>query len=141
MVEELKSYTSQDLADLDVLMHELSPTSYCNEAILYNVMNDNNSHVFVIREEGHIIATGTLCIMHMLEFTIAGIESVVVKSNVRGKGYGKELITHMIHTSNKEGAHHIQLTSNPLRKTANKLYQSMGFEKYDTNCYKYKIIV
>lgn len=128
MVEELKSYTLNDLVDLDVLMHELSPTSYCSEAILNNVMNDNNSHVFVIREEGHIIATWTLHIMHTLEFTIAGIESVVVKSKVRGKGYGKELIAHMIHASNKDGAHHIQLTSNPLRKTANKLYQSMGLK-------------
>lgn len=31
MVEELSSYTPQDLADLDTLMHELSATSFCNE--------------------------------------------------------------------------------------------------------------
>ena len=32
MVEELSSYTPQDLADLDALMHEMSATSFCNEA-------------------------------------------------------------------------------------------------------------
>ena len=36
MVEELSSYTPQDLADLDVLMHELSVTSFCNEELLNN---------------------------------------------------------------------------------------------------------
>ena len=36
MAEELISYTPQDLADLDTLMHELSATSFCNEELLNN---------------------------------------------------------------------------------------------------------
>lgn len=36
MVEELSSYTPQDLTDLDALMHELSVTSSCNEELLKN---------------------------------------------------------------------------------------------------------
>ena len=36
MAEELNSYTPQDLADLDALMHELSATSFCNEELLKN---------------------------------------------------------------------------------------------------------
>ena len=77
----------QDLADLDALMHDLSATSFCNEELLNNALNDANVHVYVIRDEGHIVATGTLCIKHTLEFTIAGIESVVVSSKCRGRGY------------------------------------------------------
>ena len=50
MVEELSSYTPQDLADLDVLMHELSATSFCNEELLNNALNDANVHVYVIRD-------------------------------------------------------------------------------------------
>ena len=42
MVEELSSYTPQDLADLDALMHELSDTSFCNEELLKNALNDAN---------------------------------------------------------------------------------------------------
>ena len=136
MVEELKSYTSQDLADLDVLMHELSATSFCNEAILDNVLNDVNVHVYVIRAGGHIIATGTLCVTHTLEFTIAGVESVVVSSKHRGKGYSKELINYMIEAAKGLRVHHLHLTSNPKRKAANNLYLKMGFERYNTNCYK-----
>lgn len=135
MVEELFSYTSNDLKDLNSLMHELSPTSFCNENILDNVLNDDNSHAYVIREEGHIVAAGTLCIVHTLEFTNAVIESVVVSSNHRGQGLGKVLIQHMIDEAKQMNVHSIHLTSNPKRVAANKLYQNLGFVKYETNCY------
>ena len=136
MVEELISYTPQDLADLDTLMHELSATSFCNEGLLNKALNDANVHVYVIRDDGHIVATGTLCIKHTLEFTIADIESVVVSSKCRGRGYGKELMTAMVEAAKKMNVHHIQLTSNPTRMAANQLYQDLGFERYETNCYK-----
>ncbi len=136
MIEELNSYTPQDLADLDALMHELSATSFCNEVLLNDALNDANVHVYVIRDEGHIVATGTLCIKHTLEFTIADIESVVVCSKCRGRGYGKELMTAMVEAAEKMNVHHIQLTSNPARVAANQLYQELGFERYETNCYR-----
>ena len=136
MGEELSSYTSQDLADLDALMHELSATSFCNEELLNNALNDANVHVYVIRDERHIVSTGTLCIKHTLEFTIADIESVVVSTKCRGRGYGKELMTAMVEAAKKMNVHHIQLTSNPARVAANRLYQVFGFERYETNCYR-----
>ena len=136
MVEELSSYSPQDLVELDALKHELSATSFCNEELLKNALNDANVHVYVIRDEGHIVATGTLCIKHTLEFTIADVESVVVSSRCRGRGYGKELMTAMIEVAKKMNVHHIQLTSNPARVAANQLYQELGFERYETNCYK-----
>ena len=136
MVEKISSYTPQDLADLDVLMHELSARSFCDEELLNNALSDANVHVYAIRDEGHIVATGTLCIKHTLEFTIADIESVVVSSKCRGRGYGKELMTAMIEAAKKMNVHHIQLTSNPARVVANRLYQELGFERYETNCYK-----
>ena len=139
MVEELTSYTSQDLKDIDALMHELSATSYCNEEILNNVMNDGNSHLFIIREDGHIIATGTLCVMHNPEFTIASVESVVVASSCRGRGYGKKLIEHIINEAKYMNVRSVHLTSNPKRVVANNLYQSLGFVKYETNCYHFDI--
>ena len=135
-VGELLAFSLQDLSDLDALMHELSTTSFCNEELLNNALNDANVYVYVIRDYGHIVATGTLCIKHTLEFTIADIESMVVSSKCRGRGYGKELMTAMIEAAKKMNVHHIQLTSNPARVAANQLYQELGFERYETNCYK-----
>lgn len=134
-VEELVSYTLTDVKDLDQLMHELSSTSYCNEAILDAIMEDENSHAYIIREEGHIVAAGTLCVIHTLEFANAYIESVVVSSSKRGKGLGRLLVEHMINEAQRMNVHSIHLTSNPKRVAANKLYQRVGFVKYETNCY------
>ena len=114
MVEELLSYSPTDVKDLDMLMHELSSTSYCNKAILDALMNDGNSHLFIIREDGHIIATGTLCVMHNPEFTIASVESVVVASSCRGRGYGKMLMVHIIDEAKRLKVRSIHLTSNGL---------------------------
>ena len=136
MVDELSSYTSGDLSDLDALMLELSATSSCNQELLNNALNDANVHVYVIRDEGHIVATGTLCIKHTLEFTIADIESVVVSSKCRGRGYGKELMAAMIEAAKGFGVHHIQLTSHGGRVAANGLYRGLGFLVVATNCYR-----
>lgn len=139
MVEELSFFSSSDLTDLGGLIHELSATSCCNERSLSDALGDRNVHVLVIRDGGHIVATGTLCIKHTLEFTIADIESVVVSPQCRGRGYGEELVRALVNTSRELKAHHIQLTSNPKRVAANRLYQELGFVQYETNCYKMEL--
>ena len=136
MVEELSCFSLQDLAELDALMRELSATSYCDELLLSNALDDANVHVYVIRDEGHIVATATLCVMHTLEFTVGNVESVVVSSRCRGRGYGKELMKAMIESARGLGVHHLQLTSHSGRVAANGLYREMGFVRYETNCYK-----
>ena len=88
------------------------------------------------RDGGRIRAKRRLCIKHTLEFTIADIESVVVSSKCRGRGYGKELMAAMVEAAKKMNVHHIQLTSNPARVAANRQYQVLGFERYETNCYR-----
>lgn len=136
MVEELSSYTSQDLVDLDALMQELSATSCCDELLLSNALNDANVHVYVIRDFGHIIATATLCIKHTLEFTVGDVESVVVSSQYRGRGYGKMLMRAVIEAAKSFGVHHLSLTSHSGRGAANGMYRALGFERYETNCYR-----
>jgi ribosomal protein S18 acetylase RimI-like enzyme len=140
MVQELVSYSPKDLAELDALMQELSASSFCDEGLLRAALEDANVHVYVIRDDGHIVATGTLCVKHTLEFTIADIEAVVVGSRCRGRGYGKELMGAMVEAAKSFKAHHIQLTSNPARVAANRLYQELGFERYETNCYKMMLL-
>lgn len=47
------------------------------------------------------------------------MESVVVNSKYRGRGYGKELMAAMIDVAKNLNVHHIQLISNPKRVLAN----------------------
>lgn len=139
MVEELLSYNQSDVEGLDVLMHVLSETSYCNEIILKDALNDDNTHVYVIRDDGHIIGTATLCILHTLEFKLAHVESVVVLPEYRGRRLGQELLEFIISEAKRLNVRFLQLTSNPKRVSANNLYKMMGFTQYETNCYKLTI--
>ena len=139
MIEELLTYSPQDLFDLDALMQELSASSFCDKELLSAALEDANVHVYVIRDGGHIVATGTLCVKHTLEFAIADIESVVVSSQCRGRGCGRELMLAMVEAAKGMKVHHIQLTSNPTRVAANRLYQELGFVRYETNCYKMRV--
>lgn len=136
MVEELLSYSQSDVEDIDALMHVLSETSFCNEDILNRALNDANTHIYVIREGGHIIGTATLCILHTLEFTLAHVESVVVLPSCRGRRFGQELMEKVVFEAKRLSVKFLQLTSNPQREAANKLYRMMGFTHNETNFYK-----
>ena len=69
-------------------------------------------------------------------FTFADIESVAVSSKCRGFGYGRKLMMDMVEAAKKMNVYHIQLTSNPARVAANRLYQDLEVERYETNCYR-----
>lgn len=56
-VVELTSFSEKDSLDIDGLMHQLSATSFCNEEKLQRVMEDADSHLYVIRKDGRIVAT------------------------------------------------------------------------------------
>jgi ribosomal protein S18 acetylase RimI-like enzyme len=64
---------------------------------------------------------------------------VVVDVSQRGKGVGRELMRFAIDFARLSGAKSIDLTSRPFRIAANQLYLKMGFEKRETNVYRYTI--
>ncbi len=66
----------------------------------------------------------------------AWIEDVVIDEALRGYGLGRVLVEHAIDFCKREGIDTVYLTSNPKRIAANGLYQSVGFERKETNMYK-----
>lgn len=136
---ELLTYTESDFADLSFLMQELSGNIVFARESLDRMLAAPNSHLYVIREEDRIVACASLCIFHQPFSTDATIESVVVSSKMRGKGLGRKLMEHLLEEATRMNVDCIHLTSNPKREAANVLYQNMGFEKKETNCYIKKI--
>ena len=137
-MHELLTYSSSDFSDLASLMQELSGNIVFTRESLERMLADHNSHLYVIREGGRIVACASLCIFHQPFSTDATIESVVVSSKMRGKGLGRKLMEHLIEEAARMKVDCIHLTSNPRREAANALYQKMGFEKKETNCYTKK---
>lgn len=134
-MQELLTYTYSDFSDLSVLMQELSGNIVFTRESLERLLADSNSHLYVAREEGRIVACACLCIYHQPFSTDATIESVVVSSKMRGKGLGRKLMQHLIAEASRMNVDCIHLTSNPKRVAANALYQKMGFVRNETNCY------
>jgi ribosomal protein S18 acetylase RimI-like enzyme len=71
-----------------------------------------------------------------------GLRSIVedvVDPSFRRLGIARALVQAAIDFARQAGANGVALTSNPKREAANLLYQSMGFERRQTNSYFYRL--
>lgn len=148
-IQELQNYTQTQYEDIKHLLSELSDRVNFSQADLMMVLKDSNCHLYVILEsltpnpspkgEGRIIGCATLCIFHSPTGTKASIEDVVVSSAYRGRHLGKQLMEYVLEQAKAYAPIELHLTSNPKRVAANKLYQSLGFQSKETNCYQMMI--
>jgi ribosomal protein S18 acetylase RimI-like enzyme len=90
-------------------------------------------------ENGEIAGMLTLTVYRVPTGIRSIVEDVVVDENMRRRGIAEALMRRAIELAGQAGANVLTLTSNPAREAANKLYQSLGFEKRETNSYLYKI--
>lgn len=68
----------------------------------------------------------------------AHIEDVVVEEALRGQGIGEALVRYALKMAREAGANGVALTANPRREAANRLYQHIGFKRWQTNLYFYE---
>lgn len=135
-IQELETYTQSQFEDLKRLMTELSDRVIFSEQKLADVLSDRNCHLYVVQENDRILGCATLCVFHSPTGAKASIEDVVVLSDYRGQHLGKQLMEHVLAEAQKLAPIELHLTSNPKRTVANILYQSLGFERKETNCYR-----
>jgi len=88
---------------------------------------------------GEIVGSLTLAMFRIPTGRRAWIEDVVVDSAQRGKGVGEALTREALRVAQEAGATTVDLTSRPSREAANRLYQRIGFEKRETNVYRYTL--
>ena len=137
---ELHDYTQAQFEDLKQLMSELSDRVNFSQTDLMLVLKDRNCHLYAVLDSERIIGCATLCVFHSPTGTKASIEDVVVSSAYRGQHLGKQLMGYVLEQAKAYAPIELHLTSNPMRVVANKLYQSLGFQKKDTNCYQMSIV-
>lgn len=90
-------------------------------------------------EAGEIIGTLTLAMFRIPTGLRAWIEDVIVDGEARGQGIGEALTRHALDVAKSAGAATVDLTSRPSREAANRLYQRVGFERRETNVYRYDL--
>jgi ribosomal protein S18 acetylase RimI-like enzyme len=90
-------------------------------------------------DAGEIVGTLTLVLFRIPTGVRAWIEDVVVDQSARGAGAGAALTEEAIRHARAAKARTVDLTSNPSREAANRLYQRLGFAPRQTNVYRYDL--
>ena len=136
---EIEDLKPDYLEAINRLIAQLSTSSHTfTEAELNSLIASPQSHLYALEYDEKIIGMVTLCIYQCPTERKAWIEDVVVDQNHRGKGYGKLMLRKAMEECQNRGNVTLMLTSRPSRIVANQLYQSLGFEKRETNVYKMK---
>ncbi|NTW27294.1 MAG: GNAT family N-acetyltransferase [Candidatus Moranbacteria bacterium] len=104
-----------------------------NEAAL---IADDNVVCLVFEDGENLVGFGSL-IMHKIptKGEVARIEDVVIGENHQNQGLGRTLVLRLIEIAKERNASRINLTSNPMRIGAQKLYESVGFIKSNTDTF------
>ena len=105
---------------------------------LEEIIRSKNSFLFLARDK-EIVGALTLITYRIPTGLKVWIEDVVVDNKMRGKGIGEKLTRYAIDYAIKLGVKRIELTSKPSRIAANEMYKKMGFEKRETNVYRFII--
>ncbi len=134
-----------DTREINVLLQQLSPG--VPEVRMDDVNVVSNLGYFILardmdapRGNGHrIVGMATLTERRQLTGRYGYIDDVVVDEAYRGHGIGEQLTIALIEEAKSRGLRHIDLTSNPQRVAANKLYLGLGFVKRETNVYRLKL--
>jgi ribosomal protein S18 acetylase RimI-like enzyme len=106
---------------------------------LADIVASPDSVLYLARLDGRIVGSLTLAFYRIPTGLKAWIEDVVVDGSTRGQGVGEALNTAAIDEARRRGAKNVSLTSRASRESANRLYQRLGFEPYDTNMYRFKL--
>lgn len=136
IVEVLRPDTAVLTAVNDLLPQLSASARPMDMADLAAVTAAEASRLFMAVEEEKYYGMLTLVCFTAPTGRRARIEDLVVDGKARGKGVGHLLVAHALETAERWGARAVDLTSNPAREAANRLYQRMGFETQGTNIYR-----
>jgi ribosomal protein S18 acetylase RimI-like enzyme len=90
-------------------------------------------------DDGTIVGMSTLATFRIPTGVRAWIEDVVVDGATRSGGTGTALTRAMLERARELGCVTVDLTSRPSREAANRLYQRVGFERRETNVWRFDL--
>ena len=138
----LQELNANEIKGVNNLLRQLSRSSSASvidEDIVAKMLNQPNFRLIILKNwhSGEVIGMASLYYYKSFNVTggIGRVEDVVVDQKYRGRGLGEMIIKFTIRLAKTLTLKELELTSNPKRIEANKLYLKMGFQKYDTNYY------
>jgi ribosomal protein S18 acetylase RimI-like enzyme len=108
-------------------------------AELADMLRDGRLHLLAARTpdlDGRILGVVALLLYRVPTGLRARIEDLVVAEEGRNAGIGRSLMEAALEVARASQAHVVDLTCNPRRLAANRLYQELGFTRWETNVYR-----
>lgn len=138
-IVEIKNYSLEYQEAMQRFLDQLTSSPMTLSEEMFNqLLASPNSHLFFLLKDEQIAGMLTVGIYHSPTGGKAWIEDVVIDESFRGQGLSKLLVAHAIEFTKSKQIPSLMLTSNSKRVAANKLYQTMGFERKETNVYRMK---
>ena len=134
---EINTYSPEYHEAMQRFLDQLTPEHMTlTEEMVKQLIASENSHLFFLMQDEQVAGMLTVGIYYSPTGGKAWIEDVVVDEAFRGQGLSKLLVAHAIQFVESKQIPLLMLTSNPTRVAANKLYQTMGFGRKETNVYR-----
>ena len=119
------------------LMPQLSPRLEAPSGERLRAVAANPSAaLFTAESGGAVVGALTLVWYDVPSGRKAWIEDVVVDAATRGRGIGEALVREALALARREGVARVMLTSNATRRASHRLYERMGFVRYETDCFR-----
>ena len=137
-MRKIRKLKTNDEKELRKLLKQL--TGKPIKLNIKSLIKDRGIHCIILEHDGRVIGFGSL-VLHQIPTKgfVARIEDVVVHEEHRGKGHGRKITEELIMIAKNKKIRIINLTSNPKREEARKLYESMGFELMETGVFKLEL--
>jgi ribosomal protein S18 acetylase RimI-like enzyme len=138
-ISEATSVTPELVDAFGRLVPQLSRSAPpMDAAALEEIVASPATVLLVARDDaGTIVGSLTLVLFRIPTGRRAWIEDVVVDEAASRQGVGAALNEEALRRAQAAGARSVDLTSRPDREVANRLYQRLGFQRRDTNVYRY----
>ena len=139
-VRECLAVTDEVVDAMQRLIPQLSSSNPPpGRAELEEIVASPATTLFVARRSERIVGALTLVAFRIPTGVRTRIEDVVVDETLRGQRVGERLSEAALDAARGLGARSTDLTSRPSREAANRLYARMGFERRESNVYRYTL--
>jgi ribosomal protein S18 acetylase RimI-like enzyme len=139
-IETITAITPSTADSIAALVDQLSSSAKApTQDELETIVNAPGTVLLSVRQSGRLVGMLTLVIFAIPTGIRAIIEDVVVDERYRGQGVAQALTKEALALAEVAGARTVDLTSRPSREAANRLYQKLGFQKRESNVYRYTL--
>ena len=131
----LRKLKSSDTKRINELMKQLN-TTYAKELSEEDVKKiiSKNFHLGIF-EDNKLVGCSHLIFFEIFMGMHGWIDGVIVDKECRGKGYGKRMMEEIIKYCKEHSVQYIVLCTDTTYTVANKMYESLGFQKTVLNHY------